>query len=205
VPGAQLLVFGHLVILFLDLKTLQMASCRILPVTIGSMSFSFGRLSIMPISNSTSAGNIIEPLRYSRAARISAQPNILDPAHPSCALGVKVYIPQRGVTAWTSPTQAWVPQKISWKKRVADVLRRLAFWKSGRPKAIGQTGTTGAGAVGKIMFYEGAHVVSMLHTYLQEFQIGTVAHAYDAPSVDRTYPGYQHDLALITGLKLPRF
>jgi hypothetical protein len=46
----------------------------------------------------------------------------------------------------------------------------------------------------------------VLHTYLREFQIGTVAHAYDSPSVDRTYPnGYQHDLALITGPKLPRF
>jgi hypothetical protein len=156
--GAQLLVSGHLVILFPDVKTLERTSSRILPVRIGSMSFSFDLLLITPASG---LDNIIELPRYSRAARVSDQPSTLRPTLQSCALGVKVYIPARSTTAWTSPTHAWVPtsgQKMSWKKSLADVVQYLAFWrKNGRHQAVGQSETASADAVGKTAFYEGSH------------------------------------------------
>jgi hypothetical protein len=139
--GVRLLVFGHLVILFPDTKSLQWTRSHItMPLKIGDLTYSFDVLCITPTvsdhlatgqSDPTSlkpedstAHNIIDPPMYSRTAPI------IDPKFASCALGVKIHIPERDVIAWTSPTHVWAQieqPKRSWKTPLTEVVRRLVF------------------------------------------------------------------------------
>jgi hypothetical protein len=137
--GARLLVFGHLVVLFPDIKSLQWTKSHTLsmPLTIGKLTYSFDVLSIAPSSHSATSNPLhskphacqsisthpaseseqssaIDLPIYSRAAPINLNDrcNMIDPDISSSALlGVKVHIPERDIIAWTSPTHAWVPTK----------------------------------------------------------------------------------------------
>jgi hypothetical protein len=178
--GVRLLVFGHLVILFPDTKSLQWTRSHItMPLKIGNLTYSFDVLCITPTVNDhpatgrsdptslkpedPTAHNIIDPPMYSRTAPIIDRYNFIDPEFASCALGVKIHIPERDVIAWTSLTHAWAQieqPKRFWKTPLTEVVRRLVFWKkSGRGKALGQTKISGADALGKVIYYEGTREV----------------------------------------------
>jgi hypothetical protein len=188
--GARLLVFGHLVVLFPDIKSIQWTKSHTLslPLTIGGLTYSFDVLSIAPSGHSAASNprfkpdtsqsisthpaseqsNSIDPPIYSRAAPINERCNIIDPGISSSALGVKVFLPERDIIAWTSPTHAWVPtegRKGFLKIPLMEKVRRLRFWKTHRRgMAVGQSNEDEANPLGKVIYYEGTQeVVSLFH------------------------------------------
>jgi hypothetical protein len=88
-----------------------------MPFKIGDLTYSFDILCIMPaVSNHTTTGqsnpmslkpedptahNIIDPSIYSQTAPIIDQYNLINLGFASCALGVKIHIPECDVIAWT--------------------------------------------------------------------------------------------------------
>lgn len=199
--GARLLVFGHLVILFPDVKSIQWTTSHTssMPLNIGKLTYSFDILSITPssplpdpsfkpnasrsIPTHLASENTIDPPIYSRAASINDRCNTIDPEISSSSLGVKVYIPERNITAWTSPTHAWVPtkgQNRSWKVPLMELVRRLRFWKRhGKGKAVGQINEVEANPLGKTIYYEGTReMVSLFEHDLLVCQCSVVLISY---------------------------
>lgn len=82
--GMCLLVFGHLVVLFPDIKSLRRTKlCKNMPLNIGKLSYSFDVLSMIPSSLSAISDNMPPPQHFHLAATTSqsnhTSPKLEDP------------------------------------------------------------------------------------------------------------------------------